>query len=92
MSYLKTLPLDIIKIDKSFIDEIPHDNNDLQITKAILALSHSLGYIVIAEGIEKQEQLETLQTMGCDIGQGYYFDKPLPADELISIYSNPNNS
>jgi len=86
MSYLKTLPLDIIKIDKSFIDEIPHDNNDLQITKAILALSHSLGYTVIAEGIEKQEQLETLRYMSCDIGQGYYFNKPLPADELLAIY------
>ncbi len=88
MSYLKTLPLDIIKIDKSFIDDIPHSNNDLQITKAILALSHSLGYTVIAEGIENEEQLITLQSMACDIGQGYYFDKPLPADALLARYTN----
>jgi len=92
MSYLKTLPLDIIKIDKSFTNEIPHDNNDLQIVEAILALSHSLGYIVVAEGIEKLEQLEILQAMSCDIGQGYYFNKPLPADELISIYGPQNHS
>ena len=83
MAYLKRLPVDIIKIDKSFISDIPRDNNDVQITKAILALSHSLGYKVIAEGIETQEQLKMLQTMSCDIGQGYYFSKPLPADEFM---------
>jgi diguanylate cyclase (GGDEF)-like protein len=85
MAYLKRLPLDIIKIDKSFISDIPHDNNDVQITKAILALSHSLGYTVIAEGIETEEQFKMLQEMSCDIGQGYYFSKPLPSDEFLAL-------
>lgn len=84
MAYLKRLPLDIIKIDKSFISDIPQDNNDVQITKAILALSHSLGYTVIAEGIETEEQFKILQAMSCDIGQGYYFSKPLSGDDFLT--------
>jgi diguanylate cyclase (GGDEF)-like protein len=83
MAYLKTLPLDIIKVDRSFIKDIPQDDSDVQITKAILALSHSLGYTVIAEGVETEEQLEVLQGLSCDVVQGYYFSKPLPADELL---------
>ncbi len=85
MSYLKALPLDTIKIDKSFIDDIPHDQNDVQITKAILAMSHSLDYTVIAEGIEKEEQLQLLRELNCNIGQGYLFSKPLPSTELIKF-------
>ncbi len=84
MAYLKRLPLDIIKIDRSFISDIPQDKNDVQITKAILALSHSLGYKVIAEGIETEEQFKLLQAMSCDFGQGYYFSKPLPAEEFLA--------
>lgn len=82
MSYLKTLPLDTIKIDKSFIDDIHRDGDNGQIAKAILALSHSLGYAVVAEGIERHDQWQQLQAWGCELGQGYLFSKPLSAASL----------
>ena len=92
MSYLKSLPLDIIKIDKSFIDDIPDDQNDVEITKAILALSHSLGYTVVAEGVEKPEQLHLLQRLNCEIAQGYLFSKPVPADQLQQLLSHSEDN
>ncbi len=85
MSYLKRLPLDTIKIDKSFIDDIPDDNNDVEIAKAIIVLSKSLGYHVIAEGIEKKEQEDFLRAHGCDMGQGYHFSRPLSKGALIEF-------
>jgi len=85
MSYLKKLPLDTIKIDKSFIDDIPTDANDVAITKAIMALSTSLGYLNVAEGIETVEQEDFLREHGCQIGQGYYFQRPIPNEEFISF-------
>jgi len=97
MSYLKKLPLDTIKIDKSFIDEVPSNTHDVVVTKAIIALSKNLGYQVIAEGIENKEQEEFLKKNGCDRGQGYYFAKPMSEDDLIeflksksSDYYSPN--
>ncbi|WP_299182671.1 EAL domain-containing protein [uncultured Neptuniibacter sp.] len=82
MSYMKRLPLDIIKIDRSFISDIPADKNDIQITQAIIALTHSLGYGSVAEGVENTEQLAFLQQIGCDYAQGYYFSRPLPPKEF----------
>ncbi len=88
MSYLKKLPLDTIKIDKSFIDDIPHDNNDVEITKAIMALSTSLGYSNVAEGIETKEQEDFLREHGCKTGQGYYFQRPISYQDFISFCKN----
>jgi diguanylate cyclase (GGDEF)-like protein len=85
MSYLKTLPLDTIKIDKSFIDDIPHDKNDVAITRAILALAQSLGYTVVAEGIEYEEQESFLKEQRCDYGQGYLYSRPLERDAFIAF-------
>ncbi|RLA69396.1 MAG: GGDEF domain-containing protein, partial [Epsilonproteobacteria bacterium] len=85
MSYLKKLPIDTIKIDKSFIDEIASDSNDFEITKAIIALSSSLGYSVIAEGIETKEQENALLDLECNIGQGYYFSKPLSKHDIFDF-------
>ena len=85
MSYLKQLPLDTIKIDKSFIDDIPHDSNDIEITRAIMALSSSLGYINIAEGIETKEQEDFLRNEGCQIGQGYYFQRPISSEAFMEF-------
>lgn len=76
MSYLSKLPIETIKIDKAFIDCIPKNNNNLQITKAIIALSKSLGYKTVAEGILYPEQEDVLSDLGCDIGQGYFYAKP----------------
>jgi diguanylate cyclase (GGDEF)-like protein/PAS domain S-box-containing protein len=97
MSYLKKLPIDTIKIDRSFIDEVPYNNHDVVVTKAIIALSKNLGYQVIAEGIENKEQEEFLKKNECDRGQGYYFAKPMSEDDLIeflksksSDYYSPN--
>ncbi|MCW8908512.1 MAG: EAL domain-containing protein [Sedimenticola sp.] len=91
MSYLKLLPLDTIKIDKAFVDDIPHDINDVQITRAILALSHSLGYSVVAEGIEREEQLRFLRRAGCTFGQGYLFSRPIPLPDLVRYVTDYRN-
>ena len=91
MSYLKKLPLDTIKIDKSFIDDIPNDQNDVAITKAIIALSKSLGYKIIAEGIEEEEQEQFLQKEGCHKGQGYLFSKPLKSEDFILFLDEIND-
>ena len=88
MNYLKKLPLDTIKIDKSFIDDIPQDTNNMEITKAIIALSRSLGYHNVAEGIETVEQEEFLKAQGCEIGQGYLFQRPISCDKFIELCKN----
>ncbi len=88
MSYLKTFPIDMIKIDKSFIDNLPTDLNDVAITKAILALSKSLGYDNVAEGIETIEQEQFLAQQGCKYGQGYHFSKPLNENDFINFIDN----
>ena len=85
MSYLQSLPIDKIKIDKSFVDNIDDTVRDKEVSMAIVKLSHSLGYKVIAEGIEKKEQEHFLKEHGCDYGQGFYFSRPLSSDELISF-------
>ena len=85
LSYMKSLSLDTIKIDKSFISDIPNNINDVEVSKAIIALSKSLGYQVIAEGIETKEQELFLKNYDCDVGQGYYFAKPMEADKFISF-------
>ena len=82
MSYMKSLSLDSIKIDKSFIMDLPNSTHDAEVSKAIIALSKSLGYKVIAEGIETIEQENFLKKYKCDIGQGYYFSQPLSRDEF----------
>ena len=88
MSYLKKLPIDTIKVDKSFIDEIASDKNDYEITKAIIALSSSLEYSVVAEGIETEEQEASLKELDCGIGQGYYFCKPLSKQKLLDFMAD----
>ncbi len=82
LSYMKRLPLNVIKIDRSFINNVPHDQNDLAISQAIISLSHSLGYDVVAEGVETQAQLDCLIDNSCNYAQGYFFSKPVPAEEF----------
>ena len=83
MSYLKQLPIDTIKIDKSFVDDIALGNSNNAVIEAIIALSKTLGYQIVAEGIETQEQEDFLSTANCDLGQGYYFSRPISCDEII---------
>ncbi|PHX40145.1 diguanylate cyclase, partial [Pseudomonas sp. NZIPFR-PS5] len=82
-SYLKKFPIDVIKIDRSFIRDIPDDQDDMEITSAVIAMAHNLKLTVVAEGIETAEQLAFLRRHRCDVGQGYLFDKPIPGEELI---------
>ena len=87
MSYLKRLAIDTIKIDKSFILELPNNQHDAEVSKAIIVLSQSLGYEVIAEGIETKEQENLLKALNCDMGQGYYFAKPMESKAFIKFYN-----
>lgn len=85
LAYLKLLPIDNIKIDKSFIRDIGIDANDAAIVTAIINMSHSLKLAVIAEGVETKEQLNFLKEHQCDEVQGYLFSRPVPADEFAEL-------
>lgn len=82
LSYLKKLPIDTLKIDKSFIDTVLTDNSTQVITESILNMVKALGFESIAEGVEEEQQYHYLRSVGCDVIQGYLFGRPLPADEL----------
>ncbi len=82
LNYLQHFPVNKVKIEKSFIDGLPHDRSSKAIIAAIIALTHGLGITVLAEGVETQEQFEFLQQAGCDEIQGYYLAKPMPINDL----------
>jgi diguanylate cyclase (GGDEF)-like protein len=82
LAYLRRLPIDKIKIDRSFIEEVASNDSDLTIVKSMIELSHGLGKRVLAEGVETEEQLRLLRNIGCDAVQGYLVSKPLPENEL----------
>ena len=83
--YLKKLPLHILKIDKSFVGELPHSLDDATIVETIANLGHSFGLKLVVEGVETKDQLEFVRELGCELVQGYYFSRPLPPDELASF-------
>jgi len=85
LAYLKHLPLDTIKIDRSFVNGLDDDDANLPIVEAVIALAHGLGIEVVAEGIETVAQLDRLRLLGCDRGQGYLYARPMPADELAPM-------
>jgi EAL domain-containing protein (putative c-di-GMP-specific phosphodiesterase class I) len=82
LSYLQRFPVDILKIDRAFVMDLPANASSGAIVDAIVTLAHGLGLEVVAEGVETPEQLAFLQAHGCDEGQGYYFGKPMPLSEF----------
>ncbi|NOX91586.1 MAG: EAL domain-containing protein [Gammaproteobacteria bacterium] len=84
LSYLHQFPIDTLKIDRSFINELKTDGTNAEIVNTIVMLAHNLGLDVVAEGIEEEYQLQHLRSVGCDFAQGYYFAKPIPAGEALA--------
>ena len=80
--HLKKLPVYALKIDIEFIKDIPHDRDDLEIVKATVELAKTFGLKTVAEGVEREEQVRVLREIGCDMGQGYYFGRPVPPEEF----------
>lgn len=85
LAYLKRFPLDTLKIDRAFVRDIEEDENDRTISAGIIALGHSLGMNIVAEGVETRVQQDILQNMGCDLVQGFYYSKPLPQDKVFAV-------
>jgi len=85
LSYLRTYPFDVLKIDRSFINEMTTSMKDKSLINAVISMSHALGLKVVAEGIETQQQHELLQILGCDYGQGYLFSKPLCVEDMEAL-------
>ena len=85
LSYLRRLPINSVKIDKSFVEDLPNNPEAVAVATAIISMTHSLNLEVIAEGVETDEQLEFLRKNHCDLIQGYIFSRPLPADQFQSL-------
>ncbi len=83
LSYLKQLPVDEIKIDKSFVSRMDENENDAVIVRATIDLAHNLGLKVVAEGVENNQVWTEIQTLGCDSAQGYFIREPMSASELV---------
>lgn len=83
LAYLKNLPVDEIKIDKSFVMEMTHDNTDSMIVRSVIYIAHNLGLKVVAEGVENQLIWEMLSSLNCDTAQGYFMSRPIPGDTLL---------
>lgn len=85
LSYLKRLPIHELKVDRSFVDGLTDDAEDCAISKAIIDMAHALGMVVVAEGVETAGQRDVLIRLGCEIAQGYFYHRPLPAQEFANL-------
>lgn len=92
LSHLRRLPLDTIKIDRSFVMDVATDEDDAEIVKAIISMGHALRHRVVAEGVETVQQLAALRRMGCDEIQGYLFSPPVTGEELLTLLANAEES
>ncbi len=85
LAQLRHIPVDMIKVDRSFVQGVERDAKDTAITTSVVALAHALGVVAVAEGIETAGQLAHMRTIGCDVGQGYLFSRPVPAAEMTAF-------
>lgn len=92
LAYLKVLPIDHLKIDRTFIKDLPDDDDGVAITQSIIDLGHALGFRITAEGIETHAQYAFLRNAGCDQGQGYLIGRPMPADSFERWLAEQPNS
>src|SRR5205814_10131221 len=83
LGYLKRFPIARLKVDRSFVRDLPHNRDDIAITRAVIAMAHSLRMSVVAEGVEHREQFDLLRAEGCDEFQGYFCRPPLEEAELM---------
>jgi EAL domain-containing protein (putative c-di-GMP-specific phosphodiesterase class I) len=91
LTYLQRFPIDILKIDKSFVDGLGGTNlEESAVTRTIVSLAKTLRLETVAEGVERSEHVRELQSLNCDIGQGYFFARPLDAGALTSLMSQPD--
>ncbi|MCA1986433.1 MAG: EAL domain-containing protein, partial [Desulfovibrio sp.] len=81
-SYLQRFPVDMLKIDRSFVSRMSHGSENMEIARTIVALAHSLDMKVVAEGVETFEQAQLLRDLGCEYAQGYYYAKPMDLEAL----------
>ena len=86
LSHLRRVPVDGVKIDRSFVADVLRDPDDLALTTAIIAMAHSLGITVVAEGIETEGQYDILRERGCDQGQGFWFGRPMSATDVAAKF------
>lgn len=86
LAHLQSLPISALKVDRSFVSQIPEHVQSTEIVRAVVALAHALGLTVIAEGVEEPEQKAELFKMGCDLAQGFYFARPMPAAEVFPMF------
>jgi diguanylate cyclase (GGDEF)-like protein len=87
LSYLQRFPLDVLKVDRMFVQELESDAGGREIVSAVISLAHALGLQVVAEGVETEQQLEILRSLDCDFAQGFLFSRAVPATELRSLFS-----
>ena len=89
LSYLQQFPVDILKVDRFFIEQLGIGPDSEQIVSSVIDLAHALGLKVVAEGVETVNQLEILRSLGCDLAQGFLFSVPKPADEIAASFPLP---
>ena len=89
LAYLRTLPLDELKIDRSFVTPVADDPSAAAIVASVVSLGHALGLLVVAEGVETAAQLTTLRELGCDLAQGFYLARPAPPGDLTPVLGRP---
>jgi EAL domain-containing protein (putative c-di-GMP-specific phosphodiesterase class I) len=89
LGYLKRLPVDELKIDKSFVMDMASSRDDASIVRSVVTLGHNLGLHVVAEGVDNKRTLDMLCAMGCDMAQGYYLSRPVAAEDLTEWLGRP---